>query len=270
MTTLSEVAPGIAVWAGQGPPGEPNATVVVDDDALTLVDALLSPTQAVPFAEACNTFGPPVRRLVLTSSHVEYVGGSAQFPLAAVYGTPQISAHLDQPPNTDGYRRLYPGHADEFDDLTTRPVSHTVTEAAWISGRAVAVPVTGELDQNLVVQIPDNGVVICGAMATFGTTPLMFDGDPAAWHAALDVIVGYGSIFVPGHGPVGTADDIRTLQAYIEACIDADGDIGALGLGPWDHWHAPEFHTVNVERAAMLAAGDPSPPPSMLRLLGMA
>ncbi len=266
---LTEIVPGVAFWRGSGEPGEPNATVVVDDDGLTLVDALVSPTQAAPLAQACAELGPPVRRLVATSSHVEYVGGSSAFPLAAVYGTSQISAHLDQAPNIAGYQRLYPDHAAEFDDLVTRPVSHTVTEAAWISGRAVAVPLAGELAENLVLQLPNDGVVVCGALASFGVTPLAFDGDPAAWIGSLDVIAGYGSIFVPSHGPVGTADDLRDLQRYFTACIDAAGDIAKLGRGPWDDWAAQEFHPINVERAAMLAAGDPSPPPSMLRLLGM-
>lgn len=266
---LTEIAPGVGLWQGAGGPGEPNAVVVVDDDGLTVIDALLSPVQAEPFAAACDAVGLPVRRLVATSSHVEYVGGSTRFPLAGVYGTPQISAHLDQPPNIDGYRRLFPAHAAEFDELVTRPVSHMVTEPAWISATAVAVPLAGELDQNLCVQVPDQGVVACGALASFGTTPLLFDGDPSAWIASLEVILGYGSVFVPGHGPVGDAEDIRALQAYLRACVEARGDVARLGRGPWDTWLAREYDAVNVERAAMLASGDPAPPPSMLRLLGL-
>jgi hypothetical protein len=266
---LTEIAPGVALWQGRGDPGEPNATVIVDDDGLTVVDALLSPTQAGPLAEACGTYSLPVRRLVATSSHVAFVGGSTAFPLAAVYGTPQISAHLDQPPNVEGCRHLFASHADEFADLVTRPVSHMITEAAWISSTAVAVPLGGELDQNLAIQIPEHGVVACGALAAFGTAPLLFDGDPATLIASLDVIAGYGHIFVPGHGPPGLVNEIRALQDYLHACIDAGGDVGRLGSGPWDSWSGREYDAVNIERAAMVAAGDHSPPPSMLRLLGL-
>ncbi len=267
---LTEVAPGVALWPGSGVPGEPNAVVVLDDDGITVIDALISPTQAASLAEACGEIGLPVRRLLSTSSHIEYVGGSSMFPLAAVYGTPQISAHLDLPPNIEGLARLFPDHAREFDDLMTRPVSHTVTEPAWISASAVAVPLGGELEQNLAVQIPEQGVVVCGALASFGTTPLMFDGDPALWIESLDVIAGYGSHFIPGHGAPGDLSSVREMQAYLQACIDARGDLAALGPGPWTAWSGAQYHAVNVERAAMLAAGDPSPPPSMLRLLGLA
>ncbi len=267
---LTEVAPGVAFWQGAGGPGEPNACVLIDDDGLTVVDALISPTQAAPLAQVCDEIGLPVRRLVCTSSHIEHTGGSSRFPLAAVYGTPQISAHLDQPPNLDGCRRLFPDHATEFDnELVTRPVSHTVNEAAWISGTAVAVPLGGELAQNLAVQIPEQGVVVCGALASFGTTPLLFDGDPVAWAASLDVIAGYGSIFIPGHGPVGDLDDLRALQAYLHACINAAGEVANLGSGPWDGWAGREYDVINVERAAMLAAGDHNPPPTMLARLGL-
>ena len=267
---LTEVAPGVACWQGAGGPGEPNACVLIDDDGLTVVDALISPTQAAPLAQVCDEIGLPVRRLVCTSSHIEHTGGSSRFPLAAVYGTPQISAHLDQPPNLDGCRRLFPGHAAEFDDeLATRPVSHMVNEAAWISATAVAVPLGGELAQNLAVQVPEQGVVVCGALASFGTAPLLFDGDPAAWVASLDVIAGYGSVFVPGHGPVGGVDDLRALQGYLEACISANGVVANLGSGPWDDWAGRDYDVINVERAAMLAAGDHNPPPTMLARLGL-
>lgn len=266
---LNEIAPGIELWAGTGGPGEPNAVVIIDDDGLTVVDSLLSPQQAAPLAAACAELGLPVRRLVATSSHAEYVGGSTLFPLAAVYGTPQISAHLDQPPNVAGCRALFPDHAAEFDELMTRPVSHMITEAAWISASAVAVPLGGELTQNLAVQIPEQGVVACGALASFGTTPLLFDGDPVALIASLDVIAGYGHTFVPGHGPVGGRDELADLQRYLQAVIDAGGDPARLGRGPWDDWSGSAYHAINVERAAMLAAGDMAPPPSMLRLLGL-
>jgi hypothetical protein len=87
--------------------------------------------------------------------------------------------------------------------------------------------------------------------------------------SSLDVIAGYGHTFVPGHGPVGGPDELTDLQRYLQAVIDAGGDPARLGRGPWDDWAGAGYHAINVERAAMLAAGDPAPPPSMLRMLGL-
>jgi hypothetical protein len=107
-------------------------------------------------------------------------------------------------------------------------------------------------------------------MAAFGVRPLAFDGDPARWADELAHVREWGVIVVPGIGGIGGAEEIDELVAYLQACVDAEGDVDRVRGGPWAAWADPEFDAVNVERAAMLAHGDPAPPPSMLRLLGMA
>lgn len=269
MSGLTSLAPGVYAWLPAGGAGRPNAGVVVDEDGLTLVDALLSPAQAVELAAACADLQRPVRRIVLTSSHIAQVGGTAAFPLAAIYGTEQTSAHLDQPVNVGGCQALYPDHAAELTDLSTRPVTHLVTDAAWLTPAVVAAPLRAESMQNLVVQVPSARVVFAGAVACFATTPLMYEADPVAWIEALDRVLEWGTVVVPGTGPAGGEAEVRELQGYLEAVIAADGDADAIAPGPWDRWPDRHFDRVNVERAAMMRAGDESPPPSLLHLLGM-
>jgi glyoxylase-like metal-dependent hydrolase (beta-lactamase superfamily II) len=268
---LVEPGPGIYAWLAREPRhGRPNAGVVVDDDGTTVIDALMTPSQWIPFGEALSDLGLMVRRVVLTSSHIPQVGGAAQFLTAGRYGRPETSAHLDQPPNLEGYRRLFPDHANEFDDrIVTKPITHVVAEAAWLSTRALAVPVRGHQDENLVVQVPDANVVFAGAMATFGVTPNAFDGDPEAWADQLGDLAEWGATIVPGVGELGTPGDVAVLQAYLYACVEAAGDAAAIPPGPWDDWTDRDLDAVNVERAAMLARGDRSVPPAMLARLGM-
>ncbi len=45
---------------------------------------------------------------------------------------------------------------------------------------------------------------------------------------------------------------------------------GAVPPGRWDRWADRGFDEINVERAAMLARGDQSVPPTMLRAIGLA
>ena len=66
------------------------------------------------------------------------------------------------------------------------------------------------------------------------------------------------------------ADDVLALQAYLYACVDAEGDPSGIPPGPWDDWEDRHLDAVNIERAAMLAAGNHDVPPSMLRLAGLA
>jgi cyclase len=269
---LHELAEGVYAWCADSPgSARPNAGLVVDADGLTLIDTLTTASQWEPLADAIDDLGQPLRRVVLTSSHVTYVGGTGRFWTAARYGRPQTSALLDQPPNLEGWRLLFPDLASDFtDDFTTRPVTHVVDEAAWLTSRVLAIPVTGQQLENLVVQVPDAGVLFAGAMCTFGVTPNAFDGDPEAWAEQLTAIADWGQTIVPGIGPLGGPDDVVALQAYLWACAEADGDPLAIPPGPWDSWTERDLDVVNVERAAMLARGDRGVPPSMLARLGLA
>ena len=101
-------------------------------------------------------------------------------------------------------------------------------------------------------------------------TPLAFQGNPAVWADMLDAIADLAGVIVPGHGPVGGEAEVRELQAYLHACVDAHGDVRAIPPGPWDTWLERERDAINVERAAMLAEGDDEIPQSMLKAMGFA
>lgn len=270
---LEPLSPGVFVWRdtdGRGRPG-PNAGVVVEDDGITLIDTVASPSAARALNEALKGFRVPVRRVVYTSSHVDAVGGSSVFWMAARYGRPQTSALLDQPVPLDAYRRLVPAYADEFDEeFRTRPVSHTIASAAWLTQKVCVVPATGPQAENLVVLVPSAGVLFAGALAVFATTPNAYDGNPEAWADTLGELSEQAPVVVPGVGPVGDAGSLLVLQAYLYAVADAEGDPRRIPDGPWDDWPDRDLDEVNVERAARLAAGDPGVPVAMLRRLGLA
>lgn len=269
---LHRLAPGVGAWLSERPGhGRTNAGVVIEDDGVTVVDCLLTPAHAAPLAAELAATGRPVRRVVYTSSHVEFTGGSSRFQMAARYGRSQTSALLDQPPNLAAYRSLYPEHRDAFDDdFATRPVSHTVDTAAWLSPALCALATGGQQRENLVVLLPAADVLFAGAMCSFGVTPNAFDGDPEAWADALGELSTLATTIVPGIGPAGGAPDVQALQAYLYACVEAAGDPSRIPPGPWDRWADRHLDAVNVERAALLAAGDDGVPPTMLRLAGLA
>jgi glyoxylase-like metal-dependent hydrolase (beta-lactamase superfamily II) len=188
-----------------------------------------------------------------------------------VYGTAQASAHLDQPADPEVYRRILPELASEFsDELATRRVSHIVDAAVQLTPALAVYPTSGQTEENLVGLVAAGDTLLAGAMCSFGVTPLCFQGDPGAWADALDALVGWAPIIVPGHGPVGGEEEVRALQAYLRACVAAAGDPGRIPPGPWDDWPGREYDAINVERAALLARGEDAIPRSMLRLAGLA
>src|SRR3546814_3280696 len=113
-------------------------------------------------------------------------------------------------------------------------------------------------------------ICFAGPTASFGGPPRCYQGDPGRWAEELDGILDLAPIIVPGHGGIGGEEEVRDLQAYLRACVAADGDPRAIPPGPWDGWRQREHDEINVERAAMLARGDRSIPPSMLRAAGLA
>lgn len=271
---LEPVAEGVWVWLGTDGRGGagPNVGVVVEADGITLVDSLAAPSPARALNQALASFGVPVRRLVYTSSHVESVGGSSVFWMAARYGRSQTSALLEQAVPVDAYRHLVPGFAADYDEegFATRPVSHVVDVAAWLTERVCVVPVSGPQAENLVVVVPDAGTLFTGALACFGATPNAYDGDPETWADTLGDLAEQAPVVVPGRGPVGSGGHLVALQAYLYAVAEAEGDAGRIPDGPWDEWTDRDLDEVNVERAAALAAGGGGVPPSMLRRLGLA
>lgn len=274
--TLHELADGVFVWLQPGgESGVANAGVVVDEDGLTVIDTLMVPDQWRPFAEAVRGLGLPVRRVVLTHAHIDHVGGTSAFRSAKVLASPLTSELLDESMPLDAYKAFMPAFRDGFDELAaigTRPVSHIVDAAADITPRVAVLPAAGHTAGDLVVLVEEADVLFAGDLCFFGVTPLAFQGDVAQWAAVLDAIGDLAGTIVPGHGPVGGAEDVDALRAYLVACLDAAGDPAAIPPGPWDSWlERDERDAINVERAAMLAAGeDPRGfPPSMLRALGL-
>ncbi len=53
---LLDVAPGVYAWiGGDGRPDAPNAGAVIDEDGITVIDALLTPADAAPFVDGSRT-----------------------------------------------------------------------------------------------------------------------------------------------------------------------------------------------------------------------
>jgi cyclase len=264
---LEELADGIYAWLQlPGETGVSNAGVIVDRDGLTIVDTLMVRSQWEPFAAAVRELDRPVKRVLLTHAHIDHVGGTSAFRNAMVLGSPATSALLDQPMPLEAYKTYMAPFAEEFDDLAvtgTRPVSHVVDGAAQLTPRIELLPATGHTAGDVMALVADADLLFAGDLCFFGVTPLAFQGDPATWADVLDAVAELADVIVPGHGPVGSAGDVRDLQAYLRHCVG-----GSIPPGPWDRWLERDRDPINIEKAAMVRAGDDGMPPTMLKLIG--
>ncbi len=271
---LVELGQGVFALTNPQPRyGYSNVGLVIDADGLTIFDTTATPQSGLgarqAILELTAALDVPIKRIVLSSSRIPFSGGGQAFWAAAFYGSEATSDQLDLPPNPDAFRRLLPDFAISYpDEFETRPITHTVGEHAWLTPAASVMPLSGESAANLILRLEEANVVFAGALASFGVTPLAYDGDLVAWIEALATITELGSTIIPGHGPPGGAADVADQLAYLRACIDANGDPNKLGPGPWEYWTDRRFDAVNVERAALLGAGLDQLPQSMLELLG--
>jgi cyclase len=114
---------------------------------------------------------------------------------------------------------------------------------------------------DLVVHVPEHGVVFAGDVLFHQCTPLGWQGTFAQWDAALDRIAGLApATVVPGHGPLATVDGLHDLQAYLryvraEAAAGHAAGLSPLDaarrieLGPYEGWTEPERLAFQVHRA---------------------
>ncbi|MEZ5234133.1 MAG: MBL fold metallo-hydrolase [Acidimicrobiales bacterium] len=267
-TSLTPIAPGVAAWLHDGPArfGRPNAGVVVDTDGLTVVDTLMVPSQWEPFGEALDSVGRPIKRVVLTSSHIPFVGGTGRFWAAAFYGTPSAADLLDLPPNVAGYRRLVPELAGEFpDDLATRPVSHTIERDATLTD-AVVVRHRRAIGGELVVEVPGANVLFAGAMARSAAHPRLRrrpgrlgGGTALAGHTGP-----YGGARPRAGWRRGATAGAGGLPRSVRCGIDPARPVGSVGrpapASTASTWSGRRCWPPTTSRS----------PPAMLELLGLA
>lgn len=134
---------------------------------------------------------------------------------------------------------------------------------------------------DLIVHVPDAGVVYTGDILFVGGTPVMWAGPVINWIGAIDKLLALDAdSYVPGHGPVcgrAEAEAVKRYWVWLEAAARHRFGLGMsaweaardIALSPefatheWAAWSTPErivinVHTLYRERRGELG-GEPSP-----------
>ncbi len=117
----------------------------------------------------------------------------------------------------------------------------------------------GHTGSDTVLHLPQDGVVFAGDLLFVSCHPYLGDGDPKKLVTALQELDKLGaSTYVPGHGPVGTIDDVRRLKEYVEGCMNTaeqlvnSGDVSKERImelsvpKPFQSWDIPQFYASNI------------------------
>jgi glyoxylase-like metal-dependent hydrolase (beta-lactamase superfamily II) len=120
---------------------------------------------------------------------------------------------------------------------------------------------------DLVVHVPDEGVVLMGDVLFSRCTPIGWEGSTERWIQALQRVEDLApEHVVPGHGPVGGVDDVRAARLYLQdvqahaAACWAAGTIvldccAGMDLGPYAGWGEPWRLAATVHRVYRECAG---------------
>jgi len=125
-----------------------------------------------------------------------------------------------------------------------------------------------------VLHLPRKGIIFMSDLFFLGYHPYLADGDPHQLLKSLEELSQLdATCFVPGHGSVGTLDDLKVFIEYIDYCLDTaqtlvkegsdyEDRIAELKVAEsYKHWQLPQFFQANIRflcQRLTSASGDKS------------
>jgi glyoxylase-like metal-dependent hydrolase (beta-lactamase superfamily II) len=255
-----QVAEGVWFVQGQAALGSAanqnfisNAGFVVTPGGVVVIDALGSPPLARRLlAEIGKVTTQPVRHVVVTHYHADHIYGLQAFQQAGA----TIHAHAaarDYLASDTARLRLAASREALFPwvDERTRLVEADhwlgVPDRAadtWLElggVRFLIRPVgPAHTPEDLVVYLPDRGVLFGGDLLFRGRIPFVGQADSRAWITALDRLLALQPrVLVPGHGAASTEPlaDIALTRDYLQFLRERMG-AAARDMEPFDEAYA--------------------------------
>ena len=234
-----------------------NAAIIDLGDRTIVVDTFMMPKPAELLAQAARELtGRDANLVLLTHFHQDHWGGASAFPGALYAASPNSRSTMLK--EFDEYREWQQDPSDlaesieslkaklgeehtpetlealeirirrnqlileQLPTLQFRAPEMTIDSELTLHGpkRAAVVRVIehGHTDSDLYIELPDDGIVICGDLGFFDTQPFMYYCDPEGWTEWIEAMEASDhQVFVPGHGPVGGKKELAILREYIKA-----------------------------------------------------
>lgn len=186
-----------------------NVTLLVGEGACLVVDTRASEVQGADLAAAVRTVTPHPWVVVNTHHHFDHTFGNAAFRPGAIWGHRRAAECLAA--EGVAMRDRIAGRAGELagEIAASRidPPDQLVDDVATLSvgGRPVRLRYLGRghTDNDLVIELPDAGLVVAGDLVEEGAPPQFASAYPLDWPGTLDAVAELvtGAV-IPGHGAV--------------------------------------------------------------------
>lgn len=242
--------------------------VVLGDGEALVIDTRTTSGHARELIADIGRLTPlPVSIVVDTHWHSDHVFGNHDFRPATIWGHERCRSRLIE--NGEQQRAALvsalPDLADDIASLVIDPPDRTFADATTIEvgGRPVELSFLGRghTDADIVIVVPDAGVLFAGDLLENDAVPFFGDGYPIEWPETVGRLLGFVSgPVVPGHGSIGDRAFVERQLGEFEAVVAAArglhaGEIdrpGALAAMPYD----PERSIQPLDRALAQLRGE--------------
>lgn len=243
-TSFAEIAD--RVWVARHEWLDVNVTVVAGEAGLVVVDTLGSARAAGDLARAVRSLSPlALHAIVNTHAHFDHTLGNAtlldELAVVPVLAHEEAAAHTVAAAE-HAHRLLRDDptdpHGPEVLATVPRPADRTFSSALALDlgDRLLELvhPGRGHTGGDLIVRIPDAGVVLAGDLVEESAPPSYGeDCFPTQWPATLDLVLdllGPDTVVVPGHGaPVGR-DFVQEQRVAIGTVAQTIADLAGRGV----------------------------------------
>lgn len=243
--TWQELGPGIFVR--HEPHLAMNSGLVVGDERALVIDTGYSSARGADLLAAVQQVTDLDPVVVNTHAHVDHCFGNAAFRDAQIYAHAGAADDLFR---TGAQQRTAmaamireAGHGDSAQEIEETEIVapfYLIDQPAPLDlgGRTVGLYPVGEAhtDHDLIVTVPDAGVVFWGDLIEIGADPAMEDAFPLRWGPVLRRLlrtdpIGRATVHVPGHGAVvgpGVVADQAELLVLLAERLGQELQHGAI------------------------------------------
>ena len=220
--TIKPIAKG--VYAAISGRAGGNTGFIIGDNAVLVVDTFISQTPARDLlGEIRKVTNLPVKYVVNTHYHLDHVAGNAIFTEAGA----TVIAHRNERAwvRTENLKFYQQNGATPTAEqraqvaalIEPQIVYDHILEVNLGSRLARVVYLPGHTGGDSVVYIPDANVVFAGDLAWNQRIPNLIDATTSDWIETLDKMTAThpNATFIPGHGDVATAQDIKNFHDYL-------------------------------------------------------
>ena len=254
---LHEVADG--VWAYLQPDGGwgwSNAGLITGDDTSLLVDTLFDlrlTAEMLDEMRQATRSAEHITTVVNTHANGDHCYGNALLGDAEIISTARCAEEmLRLPPSAMAammrsvdalsaagqfVQKIFSPFSFEDVPLAVPTRTFELRLDLRVGDRAVSLVEVGPAHTagDLVVHLPDDGVVFTGDILFHGGHPIVWSGPVANWIAACDrVLELHPTVVVPGHGPLATPTALQDLKGYFELLTREARARFDAGMNPLD------------------------------------